>query len=143
MFQKCGIMHAILTNQKYSFKNTNVFETGISDHHLLIYTMLKTTFSKAEPKKITYRSLENYSKVSFTKELSSAIKNTNSFESFETKAIDIVNKHAPLKTKFLRGNHKPHVSAEMRKAIMWRSKYTNPTDSDCVVIRESGTKLVG
>ena len=28
----------ILTNRKYSFKNTNSFETGLSDHHRMIYT---------------------------------------------------------------------------------------------------------
>ena len=39
----------ILTNRKYSFKNTNTFETGLSDHHHMIYTMLKNTFENAEP----------------------------------------------------------------------------------------------
>ena len=34
----------LLANLKYSFKNTNAFETGHSDHHLLIYAMLKTSF---------------------------------------------------------------------------------------------------
>lgn len=33
----------ILTNRKYCFKNTASFETGLSDHHHLIYSMLKTT----------------------------------------------------------------------------------------------------
>ena len=25
----------LLTNENYSFKNTNAFETGLNDHHLL------------------------------------------------------------------------------------------------------------
>ena len=45
----------ILTNRKYSFKNTNAFETGLSDHHHMIYTMLKSTFEKAKPIKLIYR----------------------------------------------------------------------------------------
>ena len=40
----------LLTNQKYSFKNTKAFETGLSDHHLLIYSMLKTSFQENKPK---------------------------------------------------------------------------------------------
>ena len=44
----------ILTNGKYCFKNTCWFENGISDHYHLIYLMLKTTFEKEEPKKVTY-----------------------------------------------------------------------------------------
>ena len=34
----------ILTNRKFCFKNSSTFETGLSDHHRLIYSMLKTTF---------------------------------------------------------------------------------------------------
>ena len=51
----------ILTNRKYSFKNTNTFETGLSDHHHMIYTMLKSTFGKAETIKLTYRAYKNCS----------------------------------------------------------------------------------
>ena len=36
----------LLTNQKYSFKYANAFETGLSYHHLLIYSMLKAFFLK-------------------------------------------------------------------------------------------------
>ena len=32
----------ILTNRNFSFKNTQLFETGLSDHHHMVYTMLKT-----------------------------------------------------------------------------------------------------
>ena len=40
----------LLKNQKYLFKNTNASETGLSDHHLLIYSMLKTSFQKMSRK---------------------------------------------------------------------------------------------
>ena len=36
----------ILTNRKYCFKNTTTFETGLIDHHHLIYSMPKTIFKK-------------------------------------------------------------------------------------------------
>ena len=36
-----------------------------------------------------------------------------------------MNKHAPAKTKFLRGNNQPHVTKELRKAIMIRSRLKN------------------
>ena len=32
----------LLTNRKHSFQHTNTFETGFSDHHVMIYTMFKT-----------------------------------------------------------------------------------------------------
>ena len=45
----------LLIDQKYSFKNTNAYKTGLSDHHLLIYSMLKTSFQKNEPKGLIHR----------------------------------------------------------------------------------------
>ena len=41
---KGSLTDLILTNRKFSFKNTQSFETGLSNHHHMVYTMLKTTF---------------------------------------------------------------------------------------------------
>ena len=40
----------ILTNRRFSFKHPNSYETGISDHHHLIYSILKSSLSDSEPK---------------------------------------------------------------------------------------------
>ena len=45
----------ILTNRKYSFKNTTSYDTGLSDHYHMILTILKTTFQRKEPKCLIYR----------------------------------------------------------------------------------------
>ena len=45
----------ILTNKPKSFQFSNTFETGCIDHHLMIYTMMKSKFKKLPPKKIRYR----------------------------------------------------------------------------------------
>ena len=49
----------ILTNRKFSFKNAQSFATGLSDHHHMVYTMLKTSFQKSEPKQLIYRNFKN------------------------------------------------------------------------------------
>ena len=36
----------ILINRKFCFKGSSTFDTGLSDHHHLIYFMLKTSFKK-------------------------------------------------------------------------------------------------
>ena len=33
---RCSCIDLILTNQKLCFKNSSIFETGLSDHHHLI-----------------------------------------------------------------------------------------------------------
>ena len=50
----------ILPSRKYSFKNTTSYETGLSDHHHMILTMLKTTFQQKEPKCLIYRDYKNF-----------------------------------------------------------------------------------
>ena len=50
----------ILTNKKHSFLNTKKFETGLSDHHLVIYSMLKTKWVKEELSGINYSYYKNF-----------------------------------------------------------------------------------
>ena len=59
----------ILTNRKLLFKNSTSFETDLSDHHNLIYSMLKTTFHKEEPKPLTYCDYKMFSLETFSSEL--------------------------------------------------------------------------
>ena len=59
----------ILTNRKYSFKNTSSYKTGLSDHHHLIYLAMKTTFRCEESKKRIYRNYSNFSQKDFRSDL--------------------------------------------------------------------------
>ena len=64
-------INLILTNRKYCFKNTGFFETGISDRHHLIYSMLKTTFEKVDSIKVIYRDYKKFQWENFEKDLTS------------------------------------------------------------------------
>ena len=48
--------------------------------------------------------------------------NLKGYNDFENIFTNILQRHAPLKTKFVRANNKPHISKDLRKAIMKRSK---------------------
>ena len=39
-----------LPNSRYSFMNLDSIQTGLSDFHHLTFTVLKTKFSRSEPK---------------------------------------------------------------------------------------------
>ena len=39
--------------------------------------------------------------------------------------MDVINKHAPLKRKYMRANHAEYMDKELRKAIMKRLKLRN------------------
>ena len=116
----------ILTNRKYCFKHTSTFETGLSDHHHLIYSILKTTFKKEESKKFIFRDYKNSDNTNFQMDLESKLNNCpKKYGIFEKTFENVLNAHAPKKIKFLRGNQKPHVDKNLRKAIMKRSQLKN------------------
>ena len=58
-----------LTNKKICFMKTLTFETGVSDHHKLISTMLRSTFAKGKPKKTFYRCYKNFDNKRFEEKL--------------------------------------------------------------------------
>jgi len=113
----------ILSNRKHSLFNTGTLETGLSDHHSLVYSMLKMTYQKLPSQKIFYRRWKNFNVNLFNNELSDIMQNVNTdFSTFNKIFISLLEKHAPRKTKFLRGNNQPHVTKDLRKAIMKRSR---------------------
>ena len=59
----------LITNSKFSFMTANSFENGLSDHHHLIYTILKTKFEKLKPKKSIYRNFKQYDSDQFKLEI--------------------------------------------------------------------------
>ena len=50
----------ILTNKKHSFQKSQSFETGVSDHHHMIYTMLKSTYIHIPRKKLFIAAIKHF-----------------------------------------------------------------------------------
>ena len=97
----------------------------MSDHHLMIYTMFRTTFDKNEPTHICYRSYKNFDSNSFTSDLQDDISNITNYNDLELSIINTLNTHAPIKNKVLRSNTKPFINQTLRKAISTRSRLKN------------------
>ena len=116
----------ILTNKPKSFQNSQTVETGLSDFHKLIISVLKTSYRKQPPNIISYRDYRKYSAENLQNDLHStfihkplyAISNDEFVEIFTS----VLNKHAPIKHKCARANENPFITKEIRKAIMLRSK---------------------
>ena len=118
----------ILTNKGKCFQKAKVTETGLSDFHKLISSFLRSHISRLKPKAIYYKNYKKFHEQKLLKD----VKNTNfcfnsddpndNFELITELFSKIVNKHAPLKKKFLRDNQAPFMNKELRKAIYDRSK---------------------
>ena len=117
------VIDLLLTNKKHFFMMTQSFETGFSDHHHLIYTVFKSTYNKSPPKKLLYRDYKNWSEDRWKMDLERNLRASHpaSYSEFESVFMTTLEANAPLKTKVVRANNKPHVTKELRKAIMVRT----------------------
>ena len=118
----------ILTNRKHSCTNTSTFETGLSDFHKMIITVLKGGFLKRGPRIIEYRDYSKYNTLDFRRDINDTINKLSSkmnFDSMNTAMVKVLDQHAPIKKKYIRANDGKFMTKELKKAIMHRSKLKN------------------
>ena len=92
----------ILTNKKQFFKNTDVIEVGISDHHSLIITALKSLLLKGNATAKLYRDYNFFNMDHFKKDLDNSLKNNSitEYSYFQNIFLEILHKHAPIKKRY-------------------------------------------
>ena len=119
----------ILRNCPRSFENTDAFEKGLSDFYKLIFTVLKQHFPKQKPRVVIHRQYKNFRNDYFRIELDNALLkydiNNIDYGNFIKTFLTVLDKHAPIKKKYLRVNYSNFLTKQLRKAIMKRSKLRN------------------
>ena len=121
----------ILTNKPRSFMHTKSIMNGLSDFHSLIMTMFKAQVSKLEPIHIRYRNFKDFDEIAFKLELDHSLKeidfdqDSNDFSKFLAVFGGILERHAPMKSKTLRGNDAPFMTNALRREIKHRSRLRN------------------
>ena len=127
--EKPSCIDLMLTNRYRSFTNTVVVETGLSDFHRMTLTALKTSFRKKTPNILAYRDYKKFSNELFQHDLKIRLQyydvNNISFDLLNENIMLVVNKHLPIKYKYIRANQGVFMNKELRKAIMIRSKLKN------------------
>ena len=112
--QKSGI-DLFTTNKPNCFQHTYVTETGLSDFHKMIGRFVKAKITLLKPRKIYYRNYKHFDRSSFLLDLkstnldSSSIGPDENYIFLTNQFLKVVNQHAPMKVKILRGNHAPFV----------------------------------
>ena len=126
-----------ITNSYRSFQSTTTVSTGLSDFHKMTVTVLKTTYPKAKPRIMTYRTKYESAdlEAALTRNLAEMPEIT--YENFENAFTTSRDSVSTTKHRTLRNNEKPYITKEMRKAIMLRTqlqnrvfKYGHQTDMD-------------
>ena len=100
----------ILTNRVRSFQNTITLETGLSDHHKMTVSVLKSFVPKQTPMHVKYRDYRKFDSQNFSHDLRNELLNNRNeicYEYFESTFKNILSRHAPIKTKTIRANNAP------------------------------------
>ena len=116
----------MLTNRPKRFLKTGIFDTGVIDYHKLMLLFLSSHFIRLPPKNIGYRNLKKFCAGSFLNKLNHELlkekmyHNTKDmFSTFTEVFRSVLDIHAPLKTKKVRG------AKGLIKAIMTRLRIAN------------------
>ena len=122
-------IHLILTNSYRSFQDTCTIETGLSDFQKFVVTVLKLYFPKQKLNTQTFQDSKRFQNDSFRSELDYELSKLDAynleFENFSSIFIEVLDKHAPIKKKYLRANLGEFMIKELNKAIMARSRLHN------------------
>ena len=105
-------INLILTNKKTLFKNSNVLEVGISDHHSFITTALRTQVIKGNTTMKMYRDYKTLNIELLKREIGESLENHTSYDYsyFQNIIIALLNKHALIKKKIMCFNNNPFMS---------------------------------
>ena len=98
-----------------SFQNT---AANIYKNNIMIVTGCKNSSPESKPKEIVCWNYMIFDIDVFQGELKLKVQSISNYESFESVFLNLLNKHAPLKKKFVRGNQATYMTKQLRKAIM-------------------------
>ena len=111
-----------------------MFLKRASDFQKLTTTVLKQYFHKVKPQVVNYRDYRNFRNEKFRAQLDNEILkhdiNNMEYQHFLNIFIEVLNKHAPMKQKYLRANQERFMAKNLHKAIMKRSRLRNKFLSD-------------
>ena len=117
----------MITNRPKSFQNSEVIETGLSDFHKMSLTVMKVFYNKQKPKIIQYRKYKGFSNEAFMNELESALAwfSQISFGTFKSTLDNILQKHAPIKKRYVRANQASFVNSKIHKEVIRMTRLRN------------------
>ena len=116
----------ILTNCPKNFQESLTLETGLLDFHKMVLTVFKSKAPNLTPKVVSYWKYKHFDSHEFELEvlnkLSMQDHSAMDYKNFKDTIIDSLNKHVPLKRKYLRTHHSNFITKELSKAIIFRGK---------------------
>ena len=90
-------------------------ETGLSDFHKITLTVMKVFYKKQKTNIVTYRNYKHFSNEAFMFDVKNSIiqmtseRNNLEFDRFKTALDKAIQRHAPIKKRYVRANQAPFI----------------------------------
>ena len=113
--------------------HSKAIESGLSDFHKMTTTMMRCTYTRQEPVKITYRDYTKFNKEKFISEFRAkklkfkghTLSTNTAYNNLIETLKEMLSVHAPIKRRLIRRNQAPFMNKLLSKAIMRRSQLRN------------------
>ena len=120
----------IITNRPKCFQDSVVTETGLSDFHKISATVMKMYYTKRKPSIVHYRKFKNFFSDFFIKDIELLLPKLCNQQNVRFKILKesvsiTLDKHAPLKKRYVIANQYPFLNKKLSKEIMKRSRLRN------------------
>ena len=128
---KPSCIDLMITNRPKSFQNSVTVETGLSDFHKMTLTVMKVFYKKQKTNIVTYRNYKHFSNEVFMLDVKNSIiqmtseNNDLKFDRLKTALDEAIQRHAPIKKRYVRANQAPFINKKINKEIMKRSRLRN------------------
>ena len=126
------LIDLILVHNKQTIRAGKVTPCSISDFHSYVHGIFKCTMPRTTTRKIYYRSYRHFDPVDFGRDLRQAPFHVGEIfdihshmEFFQSIFSNILDSHAPIKTKIIKTNQCPHMTKEWKSAIFRRNMAHN------------------
>ena len=121
----------IITNRPKNFQNSVKVEPGLSDFHKITLTVMKVFYEKQKTNIVTYPNYKHFSNEAFMFDVENSIiqmtseNNDLEFDQFKAALIEAIQRHVPIKKRYVQANQAPFINKKINKKIMQRSRLRN------------------
>ena len=131
-----SMIDLLITNKPKRFRDTICVDVGLSDFHTLVCTATKFHVPKPESRTFKYRTFKNFNREHFLHDLSvipyhvmEIFDDVNdSYWLWNELTMQVINEHAPIKTKTVKGHRVPYMNGKLRRAINVKNMYKRKYD---------------
>ena len=107
-----------LTNNPFNFPNIVAVSNRFPNFHKMVIIVMKMLFKEDCLIERHYRDYKYFDQTRFENNLNETFLIViSNYELFETTFIEVLNKHTPLRKKYLRANHAPYITKTLMKVI--------------------------